>query len=44
MSGPLGELGRRVYEQPRLTGEFRLRSGTVSEEYFDKSRRHAPPR
>jgi orotate phosphoribosyltransferase len=30
------ELARRVYERSRLTGEFRLRSGAVSDEYFDK--------
>ena len=30
------ELGRRIYECAHLTGEFTLRSGTVSNEYFDK--------
>jgi len=30
------ELARRIYERSRLTGEFHLRSGTVSDEYFDK--------
>jgi len=30
------ELARRIYERSRLTGEFRLRSGAVSDEYFDK--------
>jgi orotate phosphoribosyltransferase len=29
-------LARRVYERAHLTGEFRLRSGAVSREYFDK--------
>jgi orotate phosphoribosyltransferase len=35
MSEP-SELAVRIYECARLTGEFRLRSGAVSEEYFDK--------
>ncbi len=30
------ELGHRIYERAHLTGEFTLRSGTVSNEYFDK--------
>jgi orotate phosphoribosyltransferase len=30
------ELGRRIYESSHLTGEFTLRSGAVSNEYFDK--------
>ena len=30
------ELGRRIYERAHLTGEFTLRSGAVSNEYFDK--------
>lgn len=25
-----------IYERARLTGEFRLRSGATSNEYFDK--------
>ncbi|AVT35558.1 orotate phosphoribosyltransferase [Plantactinospora sp. BB1] len=29
-------LARRVYDTCHLTGRFRLRSGQVSEEYFDK--------
>ena len=29
-------LARRIYERSHLTGEFRLRSGTTSNEYFDK--------
>ncbi|MEN6325133.1 MAG: orotate phosphoribosyltransferase [Syntrophomonas sp.] len=30
------ELARRIYEVSHLTGEFKLRSGQVSYEYFDK--------
>lgn len=30
------ELSDRIYERARLTGEFRLRSGATSGEYFDK--------
>jgi orotate phosphoribosyltransferase len=30
------ELSDRIYERARLTGEFRLRSGATSSEYFDK--------
>jgi orotate phosphoribosyltransferase len=30
------ELARTIYERTHLTGEFRLRSGAVSNEYFDK--------
>jgi orotate phosphoribosyltransferase len=29
-------LGRRIHDTAHLTGEFRLRSGAVSREYFDK--------
>lgn len=29
-------LARRIYERAHLRGEFRLRSGVVSSEYFDK--------
>ncbi|MDQ3349380.1 MAG: orotate phosphoribosyltransferase [Acidobacteriota bacterium] len=29
-------LARRIYERSHLTGEFRLRSGATSSEYFDK--------
>ncbi|MGC2373693.1 MAG: orotate phosphoribosyltransferase [Solirubrobacteraceae bacterium] len=36
MPWPSAELGARIYECARLTSEFRLRSGAVSEEYFDK--------
>ena len=31
-----GELAREIYERTHLTGEFVLRSGAVSTEYFDK--------
>lgn len=37
-------LARRVYERAHLTGEFRLRSGVVSSEYFDKYLFEADPR
>jgi orotate phosphoribosyltransferase len=30
------ELARTIYERTHLTGEFRLRSGVTSNEYFDK--------
>jgi orotate phosphoribosyltransferase len=30
------ELARSIYERTHLTGEFKLRSGVVSNEYFDK--------
>jgi orotate phosphoribosyltransferase len=36
-------LARRIDEQARLTGEFRLRSGAISTEYFDKYRFEADP-
>lgn len=31
-----GPLARRIYDRAHLAGEFRLRSGVVSGEYFDK--------
>jgi orotate phosphoribosyltransferase len=37
-------LARRIYERAHLTGEFRLRSGTVSGEYFDKYLFESDPR
>jgi orotate phosphoribosyltransferase len=37
-------LAARVYARARLTGEFRLRSGATSTEYFDKYRFEADPR
>lgn len=33
---PPAGLARRIYDRSHLTGEFRLRSGVVSGEYFDK--------
>jgi orotate phosphoribosyltransferase len=30
------DFARRIYERSHLTGEFQLRSGAVSDEYFDK--------
>ncbi len=36
-------LAARVYRCAHLTGEFRLRSGAVSTEYFDKYRFEAEP-
>ncbi|HET6985601.1 MAG TPA: phosphoribosyltransferase family protein [Kribbella sp.] len=37
------ELGRRVYAAAHLTGEFVLRSGQTTNEYFDKYRFEADP-
>lgn len=37
------DLARRVHEAAHLTGEFVLRSGAVSNEYFDKYRFEADP-
>ncbi len=37
------ELARKIYEVSHLTGSFKLRSGTVSSEYFDKYRFEARP-
>ncbi len=37
------DLARRVYERARVTGEFRLRSGRTSTEYFDKYLFEADP-
>jgi orotate phosphoribosyltransferase len=36
-------LARRIHERAHLTGEFRLRSGATSTEYFDKYRFEADP-
>jgi orotate phosphoribosyltransferase len=36
-------LSRRVYDACHLTGQFRLRSGQVSDEYFDKYLFEAQP-
>lgn len=43
VSAEIAELGRRVYGRSHLTGEFRLRSGAVSHEYFDKYRFESDP-
>jgi orotate phosphoribosyltransferase len=37
-------LGDRIYERARLVGEFRLRSGATSSEYFDKYLFESDPR
>jgi orotate phosphoribosyltransferase len=37
------ELARKIFEISHLTGEFKLRSGQVSNEYFDKYRFEARP-
>ena len=39
----MSDLARRVYETAHLTGEFTLRSGQVSHEYFDKYRFESEP-
>jgi len=44
MSEDAAELGERIYERARLTGEFRLRSGAASSEYFDKYLFESSPR
>ena len=41
---PVPELADRIYERARLTGEFRLRSGATSSEYFDKYLFESDPR
>ncbi len=38
------ELAAEIFRVAHLTGEFRLRSGTVSREYFDKYRFESDPR
>ncbi|MNL01479.1 Orotate phosphoribosyltransferase [compost metagenome] len=37
------ELAKKIFEVAHLTGEFKLRSGQVSHEYFDKYRFEAQP-
>lgn len=37
------ELAQKIYDVAHLTGEFKLRSGQVSNEYFDKYRFEAQP-
>ena len=39
----MSDLARRVYDTAHLTGEFTLRSGQVSNEYFDKYLFEADP-
>jgi len=39
----MASLARRIYERAYLTGEFRLRSGALSTEYFDKYLFEADP-
>jgi orotate phosphoribosyltransferase len=39
----MSDLARRVYDTAHLTGEFTLRSGQVSHEYFDKYLFEADP-
>lgn len=37
------ELGRKIYEVAYLTGQFKLRSGKISNEYFDKYQFESEP-
>jgi orotate phosphoribosyltransferase len=37
------ELAKKIYEISHLTGEFKLRSGQISNEYFDKYRFESNP-
>ncbi|MDG0818011.1 orotate phosphoribosyltransferase [Bdellovibrio svalbardensis] len=37
------ELAKKIYDIAHLTGEFKLRSGQISDEYFDKYRFEAQP-
>ncbi|WP_347359695.1 orotate phosphoribosyltransferase [Bdellovibrio sp.] len=37
------ELAKKIYDIAHLTGEFKLRSGQISNEYFDKYRFEAQP-
>lgn len=39
----MSDLARRIRERSHLTGEFRLRSGQISREYFDKYRFESDP-
>lgn len=38
------ELARSIYQVSRLTGQFKLRSGQTSSEYFDKYRFESQPK
>ena len=42
-SSHLAHLAKRVYDAAHLTGEFTLRSGSVSHEYFDKYQFESDP-
>jgi orotate phosphoribosyltransferase len=44
MTDDRAELARRIYDVAHLTGTFTLRSGAVSDEYFDKYLFEADPR
>ena len=37
------QLAKKVYAVCHLTGEFKLRSGQISKEYFDKYRFESQP-
>lgn len=37
------ELAKKIYQVSYLRGEFKLRSGTISQEYFDKYRFESQP-
>jgi orotate phosphoribosyltransferase len=37
------ELAKKIYDVAHLTGEFKLRSGQISHEYFDKYRFESRP-
>ena len=39
----MSDLARRIYDTAHLTGEFKLRSGQISNEYFDKYLFEAEP-
>jgi len=43
MQTPDASLGRRIYRTSHLTGRFVLRSGAISDQYFDKYRFEADP-
>jgi orotate phosphoribosyltransferase len=42
-SDPFTTMAKKIYDVAHLTGEFKLRSGQVSHEYFDKYRFEAQP-
>lgn len=43
MSLSRNELAKKIYQVAHLTGEFKLRSGKISNEYFDKYRFETQP-